>query len=316
MRQRIAKFCLMLCALWMATGIMAQATTGDVYRLGPDDVIRIQVFQENELAAVVRVGRDGNIVAPFAGTIRAEGKTTAELEEDLRRAYISRLGIRDPVVSVTIEVFRSIRASVSGLVNRPGTYEVRFNDSVFTLLSYGGGQVLDGRADLRRATLRRSGSREQIPIDLYSMLVQGDLSQDFPIQDGDILNIPEEERNRVVIFGEIAQPGVYPYREPMRLSDLIGLGRDRTGRSKFSDIVIIRENRGSPGDYVRIRTDYVRFLTRGDSSQNVELQPGDIVFVPDNGNLNFALINSIANLLFVLDRTGIRFLDDLLPGRR
>jgi polysaccharide export outer membrane protein len=297
---------------------MALATLGawaqnGTYRLQPEDIIRIAVYNEQQVQAIVPVGKDGNISAPFLGIIRAAGKTTSELEADLAAEYVRRLRLRDPKVSVTIERFRVIRASVGGFVNRPGVFEVRPTDTILTLLNNGGGPVQDGRADLRRATLVRGGSREMIPIDLFAMLIKGDTSQNYVLQDGDQLTVPEETRNRILVLGAVLQPGTYPFKEPMSVMDAISMARGEIRyRSKFSAITIIRERPGMPGQYMRIPVNLVAFLARGDAAQNVALQPGDVVFVPETRTPDMqqisAVASSIANSLFILDRFGIDIL--------
>lgn len=277
------------------------------YRLQPEDVLRIRVREEEDLTAVVQVGRDGNITVPFLGLIRAQGKTTTELEAEIRDLYIQTLGLRDPLVSVTIEQFRQVRATISGFIPRPGIYEFRPGDTILTLFTQGGGQLGDGRSDLRRATLRRKDSPEAIPINIYALVTYGDMSQDYEIQDGDQLVIPEQTRNAVLVLGKVAQPGPILYTEDMTLMDAITLARGEIPyQSKFSDILVIRQIAGSPGNYLRIRCNFVEFLRRGDGSQNISLQPGDLVYVPDAGNINFNQVQAIANLVFILDRFGLR----------
>ena len=275
-----------------------------VYRLQAEDVVRIQVFGQPQIGADVPVARDGNISAPFVGTVRAFGKTTAELEADLYELYVKRLKLRNPIVSVTISQFRQLRASVGGFVTRPGLYPVRDGDTLISLLTQGGGPIPD-RADLRRATLRRAGTSELIPIDLYAMLIRGDTSQNYEIQDGDELNVPEETINRIVVLGTVARPGFYPYKEPMTLADAIALaGGEIPRRSRFSRTEIVRRQVGDPSKYVRIRADFVAFVKRGDSTQNVVLQPGDTIFVPETNTPDLNQVNGIVNTIFVLDSLG------------
>ena len=296
----------------LASTLFAQEAT---YRLQPEDVIRIQVYNEQDITAVLPVGRDGNISAPFVGTIRAEGKTTAELEADLAEAYIEKLGLRDPIVSVSIEQYRTIRASVSGAVRLPGTYTMRPRDTIITLFTQGGGELPGNTTDLKRATLRRKGSRELIPIDLFAMLTHGDMSQNYEVNDGDELIVPKETKNRILILGRVIAPGTYPYREPMTLMDAIALGRGAIEfRSKLSAVKVIRQLPGRPGQYIEIQADLVRFMNDGDYAQNILLQPGDLVWIPDSGNLNFSQVNSLANILFIFQRFGFR-LGGLIPGR-
>jgi polysaccharide export outer membrane protein len=288
--------------IWLAVmmlAVSAFAQDGN-YRLRQEDVLRISVYNEQQIQALVTVGRDGNITAPFVGNVRAEGRTVGELEADLAALYERVLKLRDPKVSVTIERFRTYRASVTGAVNRPGAYELRPGDTLVALLSYGGGYIFD-RADTRRVILRRAGTKESIPIDLHSLL-KGDTSQNYEIQDGDELIVPENTRNTVTVQGAVAAPNQFVWREGMRLSDALALARgDIPIRSKKSGIVIFRERAGIQGQYVAIRADYIRFETKADWSQNVVLMPGDIVHVPYTKTPNIQEIGSIVNNLLFLD---------------
>jgi polysaccharide export outer membrane protein len=277
------------------------------YRLQPEDVVRIMVYNQQDLAAVVMVGPNGNITAPFLGIVKAEGKTTDELASELADLYKTKLGIRDPIVSVTMEAFRRIRATVAGRVINPGVYDMRPGDTVLTLFTRAGGDMRDNSADLRRATLRHKGSNEQIPIDLFAMTNFGDMSQNYEVKDGDELLVPEEQNNRIIVIGRIQSPGVYPFKESMKLMDAIAMSRGEIEyRSKLSKVTVTRAIPGRPGEYMQIQANLVDFMNKGDSSQNISLKPGDIVEVPDSGNINFSQVTSVANILFILDRFGFR----------
>ncbi len=290
-----------LLATILMAGALAQGGSSSTYRLKPEDVIRILVYNENQVNADVPIGVDGNISAPFVGTVHAVGMTTAELEAELTKLYIEKLRIRDPRVSVTIVRFRALRASITGQVVHGGMIEFRQGDTLLTLVTQGGGAVPD-RADLRRATFRRANSQEVIPIDLYAMLIQGDTSQNYELEDGDILNIPEETMDRILVQGAVLQPGVFGYKEPMTLADAISQAHGEIqGRSMFSKIMIIRQMRGQPGQYLRIQADFVRFIRKGDATQNLTLMPGDLVYVPETKTPNLQQISSIAQSLFFIN---------------
>lgn len=297
--RRFAKTAWAFALCFVAALACAQDTA---YRLLPEDVIRVMVYNEAQVNALLPIGKDGNVSVPFIGTVRAEGKTTVELETEFAAAYMQRLKLRDPKVSVTIERYRTVRASVGGFVGNPGNYEMRPGDTVLTLLNRGGGPVPD-RADLRRAVMRRATSKELIPIDLYSMLILGDTSQNYEVMDGDELTIPEETRNRILVLGTIAQPGTYPFKEPMKLIDAISLARGEVpNKSKLSEVMVVRELPGQPGKYLRIQANLVNFVRKGDATQNISLLPGDLVYVPSTKTPDLRLITDVASTLFYLDR--------------
>jgi polysaccharide export outer membrane protein len=292
-----------------AVVVVAQDTT---YRLKPEDIIRVQIYNEAQVNALLPIGRDGNVSAPFVGTIRAEGMTTAELEAALVKLYVEKLRLREPRVSVTIERFRDIRASVGGLVRNPGSYSVRQGDTVITLLNYAGGALID-RANMKRATLRRGASRELIPLDLQAILERGDTSQNYVIEDGDELIVPEDVNNRILVMGAIAQPGAYPFVEEMALADAISMARGEVpNKSKLSEVLIIREMPGVPGRYLRLKANFVNYVRKGDNSQNVALMRGDLIFVPQTKTPD---LNQIGNTLFSIIQLDRLFRDGIFGFR-
>lgn len=277
-------------------------------KLRPEDVLRIQVFNQQQILSDVPVDPSGFITAPYVGSVKAEGKTVDELIVELTRLYKERLFLRDPIVSVTIVQLRPLRATVGGGgVTRAGTYPIRQGDTVLNLLNQGGGAIRD-IADLKRSYIRRSGTQESIPIDLYALTVFGDVTQNYQIEDGDELVVPESRGNQVLVLGAVQRPGLYPYREPTTVWDSIGVaGGEIRFRSRFSRTVVLRQRQGLPGEYSRIPVDLVRFIRKGDSTQNIQLLPGDIVFVPETNTPDFQQISALANVGFILDRVGGSF---------
>jgi polysaccharide biosynthesis/export protein len=262
-----------------------------------EDVLRIMVYNEQQMNGDVEVDQSGYISAPFVGMIKVTGKTTAEVEAMLVKAYRDIFRIREPRVSVQITKFRALRATVGGMVTRPSQYEFRPGDTLITLLNLGGGPVPD-RADLRRATFRRANSTELIPLDLYAMLIRGDTSQNYKLEDGDELNVPEETNLRVSVQGMVQQPGTYPYKEPMYLSDAISFAHGEIPtKTMYSKVQIIRQMKGHPEQFLHIQANYIKFLD-GDSSQNVPLQPGDLILVPSTRTPDINQLSSIIQSLY------------------
>ena len=282
---------------------LAGAQASSPRKLRPQDVLRIQVFGQQQILADVPIDTQGFITPPFLLSYRAEGKTIDELIVDFTRLYKERLFLREPVVSVTLVQLRPLRATVGGGgVARAGTFPIVPGDTVLSLLNQGGGGIRDV-ADLRRAYLRRTGTAEAIPIDLYALTVFGDVTQNYEVQDGDELVVPEARGNQNLVLGAVQRPGLYPYREPTTVWDSIGeAGGEIRFRSRFSRTVVLRQRQGLPGEYVRIPVDLVRFIRKGDSSQNIQLQAGDIVFVPETNTPDFNQVSALANVAFILDR--------------
>lgn len=277
-------------------------------RIKQRDVLRIQVFNQTQIIADTAVDTSGDITPPFLPPIHAEGRTVDELLAELTRLYRQRLFLKDPIVSVTVTSFRTMRATIGGGgVPRAGTYDVFPGDTLLSLLNQGGGAIRD-IADLRRSYLRRAGSSEAIPVDLYSLTVFGDTSQNYEIQDGDELVVPEARGNQVIVLGAVQVPGQYPYREPTTAWDAIAEAHGEIRlRSRFSKTVVLRQRDGLPGQYVRIPVDLVRFIRNGDSTQNIQLQPGDIVFVPETNTPDFTVLSQLGNTAFLFSNLASLF---------
>jgi polysaccharide export outer membrane protein len=273
---------------------------GTSYTIRTEDILRIQVYGEQQVNVEVPVGEDGYISAPFVGSVKAAGKTTSQLETELVDLYRLKLRLRDPKVAVTFSRFAPKRASITGAVNRAGQYEFRPGDRVVQLVALGG-DVVEGAADLHRARLHRKGTEEWIPVDLFSVLHRGDLSQDYELQDGDELVIPSDTRNNVKVDGFVQRPGQYAYREPMTVADALSqAGWEIPNKSRMSRVMIFREIPADPGSYKMIRCDIVRYV-HGDPSQNIELQPNDFVYVPATNTPDINTIGNVVNAAFFID---------------
>lgn len=280
--------------VFLLSSMAAIAQTTPVnYKIHVDDVLRIQVYGEAQVNVEVPVSADGYVSAPFVGSLKAEGRTTSDLEKDLVALYQAKLRIREPKVSVTFAVIHAYRAFIGGAVNRPGQYQFRPGDTILSLVHQGGDPLSDGQSEEHRAYLTRKGSDESIPIDLFAMLRKGDLSQNYELQDGDDLEIPPAN-NLINVAGFVQRPGPIVYREPMTLADAIsGAGGEIPTKSRMSKVTILRQRTGAPGQYQLIKADFVRYV-KGDATQNIELQPKDFIYVPAT---NTPDLNTVANTI-------------------
>lgn len=286
----------------------ANQGTSTVYRIRALDIIRVQVYNEQQINMSIRVLEDGRASLPFAGTIEVAGKTTAEVESELVAIYKERLSLKNPIVSVMIEVFRPIQASVTGaffaLGGNPQAFEFRPGDKILTLVTRAGGPRIE-RSDLRRAMLIRNslGGREIIPVDLHALLVRGDLSQNYELQDGDTLNLPDLGPRFYNVQGAVNAPGQYEYREPTYLYDAISVSRGpQPNRAKMSEIIIMRPKPGKANEFTYYKVNYVRLIKNRDQTQNMELKPGDLVYVTETKTPDLNQLGQIFNSVFVVQR--------------
>ena len=115
-----------------ATTAAAVSDAVATYRLSPNDVVRVRVFQEDDLATELRLGRDGSATFPLLGIINLGGKTVDEAAASIREA-LGKDYLVNPQVTLTVVEYAKRRFTVLGQVQKPGSYELPGEESV-TLL--------------------------------------------------------------------------------------------------------------------------------------------------------------------------------------
>ncbi|OAO05244.1 hypothetical protein A8B75_05540 [Sphingomonadales bacterium EhC05] len=94
------------------------------YKIGPLDILKVTVFQEEDLSFdEIPVDASGNVLFPLIGQVTVTGRTSIELASDIA----ARLGDRylvDPQVSIIVSQSASQKVTVEGAVERPGVYPI------------------------------------------------------------------------------------------------------------------------------------------------------------------------------------------------
>jgi protein involved in polysaccharide export with SLBB domain len=160
--------------------------------------------------------------------------------------------------------------------NKSGIYLLKRGQTVLDVISATGG--VTPQADLKRARIERKedGKIRSIPIDLESLLVRNDKSADVLLVSGDSLILPALA-DKIHVFGEVKSPGSYVYSPRRKLVDYLGDAGGPTERAKLTDVSVVRGSLELP-EITRLNVD---LAIRGSSTKgNPELEPGDIVFVP------------------------------------
>ncbi|HIE52502.1 MAG TPA: hypothetical protein EYP85_12150, partial [Armatimonadetes bacterium] len=159
--------------------------------------------------------------------------------------------------------------TVVGMVTAPGRYPLQEEMRVLDALAVAG-HTLE-KADLRHVQVLRAGSR--LIVDLTLIQREGNLAQNVLLQPQDIVFVPAQEPQEVVVVGAVEQPGVYPLTEEMRLLDALALaGHAR----EDADLRQVQVQRGEQQLTLNVRA----VLEEARLDQNVPLQPGDIILVP------------------------------------
>ncbi|MEW5802061.1 MAG: SLBB domain-containing protein [bacterium] len=190
------------------------------YIIGPGDEVCIYLWGLVENSFRLVVDQNGKIILPRLGVLYVSGLRLAELKKFLFRQF-SRLYSKFNL-DVSLGKLRSIQVIIAGEVCNPGTYQLSPLSTIYHALFCCAGPTRTG--SLR--TIRRIRQNQTIDqVDLYHFLLNGDRSQDKPLEDGDTIFVPPIGPV-VAIVGPVKRPGIYEQKgpaEPLTVRQLMEL---------------------------------------------------------------------------------------------
>jgi len=162
------------------------------------------------------------------------------------------------------------RVLVSGAVTTPGPRGLPWPSKLSEAILAAGGPTMS--ADLKRVTILRNQQPTTVDI---SGLVQGAAGggamQDPKLEPYDVVVVPEAW---VSASGEVARPGVLPYRQAPTLQQLLA---SSGGVTDDADLTAVYINRAGQ----TIRQDITSLVREGDVRADMALEPGDDVIIPE-----------------------------------
>jgi polysaccharide export outer membrane protein len=277
---RIAAAFVMMLAV-AGTGLVAQADPvgepGSGYRIGPGDVLQLEVFQLDELDSRARVTEDGHVTLPLLGRVQVGGLGLSEAEELIARLLTDGGLIRDPQVSLFVEDFVSSSVSVQGAVERPGVYPLDRGKTLLEAIGDAGGVKSDRGSRILVIRPGAEGEQERMEIDLDSLIVEGDPSANIALQARDIVIVPQLAQAQVYVSGAVNKPGAVEYSSADGITVLQAVtsagGTDP--RANLRNVTIVR--RGADGGQERIEVN-LKAIKKG-KAPDILLKPNDTVIV-------------------------------------
>jgi protein involved in polysaccharide export with SLBB domain len=221
----------------------------DDYPMGPGDQLVLVLTGEVELAHELEVSREGFIVIPNVGQVFVANLTMAELRALLRtRLARSYSGIERGTTNLSVSVarLRTNQIYVTGEVSQPGAYQLSSVATVTNSLYAAGGPT--ALASLREVRVQRRNG-EVLALDLYPYLLEGDVSGDAMLEQGDVVFVPLKGR-RIQLHGAIVRPAYY---ELARTEDLIDVLQAAGGfapealRQRLTIHRVLRPSQRGPG---------------------------------------------------------------------
>jgi polysaccharide export outer membrane protein len=158
------------------------------YRIGPQDMLQIDVWKEPEITRLVPVRPDGKISLPLLNDVQAAGLTPMELANVISEGL--KKYINNPQVTVSVSTINSRRAYVTGEVTKPGAFALLPNMTVLQALTSAGGFTQFAKIK-GIYVLRTDGSKQtKIPFN-YKAVVEGKKPEEnIALQPGDTVVVP------------------------------------------------------------------------------------------------------------------------------
>lgn len=168
------------------SAMQAAATADASYKIGPQDVLRVDVWKETEISRSVPVRPDGKISLPLLNDVQAAGLTAMELANLITEGL--KKFINNPQVTVTVTEINSRRVYVTGEVTRPGAYPLLPNMTALQALTSAGGFTQFSNPKKIYVLRNESGKQVKHPFN-YKSVVDGK-QDDIPLQPGDTIVVP------------------------------------------------------------------------------------------------------------------------------
>jgi polysaccharide export outer membrane protein len=154
------------------------------YVIGPEDVLFVRVWREQDFTAPYVVRPDGKITLPLVGDVHAAGLTPERLASQIEEALSEY--INKPDVSVSLQQVRSKKYFITGQVFRPGEFPLPVPTRVFDALSNAGG--FRDFANKKKIVIIRGNERLKFN---YNDILKGkNLEQNVFLENGDTIFVP------------------------------------------------------------------------------------------------------------------------------
>jgi polysaccharide export outer membrane protein len=285
--------------------------------LGIGDVVTVTIFESSAGGLFIpnqsgsrpgnfvqlpdqNVDNSGNITVPYAGAIRAAGRSIPDIQDEI----IERLRDRalEPQVVITLKDQKSTQVSVLGEVNGAGRFPINpAGDRLLDAIARAGGPKHPNYET--NVSLQRQGREATV-----SMIeLVRDPGNNLYVRGGDIIVLSREARTYVV-FGAAGQEGRFDFEaETMSVSDALGRARGLLdSRASPSDVFVYRledkelltsagyDTARFPGELVptiysmNLRDPNGYFLT-----SNFDLEDKDVLYIANSPVANVAKVFTI-----------------------
>jgi polysaccharide biosynthesis/export protein len=290
-----------LLVLW--NPISARALPKEEYRLGPDDVVQVQVYGRADLSGQAALDPDGNLRLPLLGTVAAANRTTAELGRELSQRY-SIIDSRVSEVLVSVTEYNNQRVTVVGEVRTPGRFGFPVLPNLWELILTAGGATTS--ADLSRVQIVRkqhdSGEPPVVTIDLSAGVEKIEPDSLPRLRPQDTVIVPSAVvagtaapgGDTYQVLGSVRSPGSYRLSTAKTIVEALAVCG---GPLPDADLSSVHLTRTTSKGVVAYEIDMKKHLEQGKPVVDLRLEPGDAILVPSGGSAGSWILDTASRLL-------------------
>ena len=255
-------------ALSFATATAAQDNGGlppdgsTAYRVGPGDVLEIDVYDDPDLSGLATVQHEGDISFPLLGDITIEGMTVKEVQATLVE-LLAKDYLVDPQVIVRMKEYRSQWVTLIGEVVRPGKYYLQGSKSMLELLTEAGGftyrasgEVIVSRLDQQQPSLfmTEDNNGAESVVRIFLTLDQPPSEQkealSLRLRSGDI--VTATSTRFFFISGEVKRPGSYPITGGLTVLKAVSVAGGLTKFGAKGKVEILRKSNKRGSERIKV----------------------------------------------------------------
>jgi polysaccharide export outer membrane protein len=233
------------------------------YIVGPNDRLRITVWNQEDVSGEYVVSGDGTFTFPLIGRVTATGLTLAKLETEVKQLLAAGF-FRDPQVTAAVVEYRSRRIFIMGSVRQPGAVALTGEMSLLEALARAGSTTPEAAdfvfvlhsADAQGPVLPGQDSSASVKRFDLRELNTGQLPVSVAVQDGDTIYVPP--KLNVYVSGQVRNPGAYPISQDTSVRQAISLAGGASEFGALNRVKILRIENGKekeievkPNDLVR-----------------------------------------------------------------
>lgn len=289
------------------------------YVLGPGDVMSVTDLSSDDdkptATVLAPVLPDGTAVINYCGVIEAAGLSLRQINELVNEK--AKKWFVNPDIVINLAKQRATQVYLLGEVSHPGLYspdggaskggsdassELGNSESkgtppsatassIFTVssaLEMAGG--LKDTADIRHIHVTRLHPKQVIDVDLWKLMLDGDVSEDLVLQPGDVVYVPKggaefnsadfgkvvSNSNKVRVMGAFKQPGLVMMSGDDDLLSVIAKAGGLTETAKNGYVILARTSRDGSVKMEKVPIGKSA-LKNPESRARVKVRPGDII---------------------------------------